>query len=177
MSFFQSQFDKMKQIQLLIIFITLFATNTFGQNCWMVSGTKDIKTGIETKGGIVSSKDHYSLLIQKEIDHENHIKYNLILVAASRVYLSDSLTNSSGKIELFLTNGEKIILEDANCSNGEGVWSGSVNFTVRISESTLKKVINHPIQKLRAFNLLETEFSKGKQKKQQKILKCLTYEP
>ena len=81
--------------------------------CGPVSKTIDTETGIITKGGVVSSKDHYSLLIQKRVAPNNAIDYFLFLHAASKIILSDSFLNSKGTFELFMTNGQKIIIENA----------------------------------------------------------------
>ena len=102
----------------------------------MISGTKDKKTGIETKGGIVNSKDFYSLLIQKIIDakkHNNSLNYSLFLNAASRVMLSDSMLLTKGDFELLLANGQKIVWENAKCFNDPMGFGGSIGFQVEIT--------------------------------------------
>ena len=166
----------MRQLIIISILIT-FSIQSYGQGCGLVSGTKDKKTGIVTEGGIVSSKDFYSLLIQKRIDPNipnDTLNYLLFLNAASRVMLSDSLLNSKGVFELLLINGEKIIIPNAKCENDPLGFGASIGFSVRTSESKIKKIIENPIQKIKVFGILETEFSTRKQKQQVKILTCLT---
>ncbi len=153
--------------------MTLITFNSFGQGCGLVSGTKDKKTGIETTGGIVNSKDFYSLLIQKKLDPNDSLNYFLFLHAASRVILSDSLINSKGTFELFLLNGEKIEIENAECQNEPLGLGASIGFTVKTTEEIMQKLIENPIQKIKVFGILETEFAPNKQKQQQKILICL----
>jgi len=165
----------MRQIFVITI-LTLLSINLFGQGCGLVSGTKDKKTGIETKSGVVSSKDFYSLLIQKKLDPNDSLNYRLFLHAASRVILSDSLINSKGTFELYLTNGERIVIENAECENDPLGFGASIGFTVMTTEETLMQIIESPIQKVKVFGMLETEFSRGKQKQQKKILTCLKNE-
>jgi hypothetical protein len=166
----------MRKLIILSILI-VFTHHSYGQGCGLVSGTKDKKTGIETKGGIVSSKDFYSLLIQKRIDPNilnDTLNYLLFLNAASRVMLSDSLVNSKGVFELFLTNGNKIIIQNASCENDPLGFGASIGFSVRTSKSNIERIMKNPIQKIQVFGILETEFSTRKQKQQIKILNCLT---
>jgi len=165
----------MKQVFAITI-LTLLSINLFGQGCGLVSGTKDKKTGIETKGGVVNSKDFYSLLIQKKLDPNDSLNYRLFLNAASRVMLSDSLLNSKGTFELFLTSGERIVIDNAECENDPLGFGASIGFTVMATEETLMQIIEHPIQKVKVFGILETEFSPRKQKQQQKIMTCLKNE-
>lgn len=54
----------MRFIAITILHLIII-TNVQAQGCGLLSGTKNKETGIETKGAIVSSKDFYSLLIQK----------------------------------------------------------------------------------------------------------------
>jgi hypothetical protein len=161
-----------------IILLTLITFGSFGQGCGLVSGKKDKKTGIETKGGIVNSKDLYSLLIQKRFDPNDSLNYKLFLNAASRVMLSDSLINSKGTFQLFLVNGEEIEIKNAKCLNDPLGFGASIGLLVNTSEEIMKKLIDNPIQKIKVFGILETEFEqkKQKQKQQQKIMTCLISE-
>jgi hypothetical protein len=158
---------------ILIIFFALFTFKSYSQGCGLVSGTKNKKSNIETKGGVVNSKDYYSLLIQKIIDPNDTIKYRFFLNATSKYMLSDSLLKSKGTFELQLTNGENIIIPDAVCENDPLGFGASVGFTVYTSEGIIKILILNPIQKLKVFGILETEFASRKQIQQQKIYNCL----
>jgi hypothetical protein len=166
--------NKMKKI-FIAIFLILFGSNSFGQ-CGLVSSSKDKETGIITKGGVVSSKDFYSLLIQKRINPTDSLNYFLFLNAASKVMLSDSLLNSKGKFELFLTNGEKIIIDNAKCMNDPLGLGASIGFSVDTDEKTISQIITNPILKIKVFGILETEFAPRKQKQIQKIVNCLVNE-
>ena len=144
--------------------------------CGPVSKTIDTETGIITKGGVVSSKDHYSLLIQKRVDPNKTIDYFLFLNAASKIILSDSLLNSKGTFELFMINGQKIIIENAECKNNPLGFGTSIGFTVITTEAVIKPLITYPIQKIKVFGILETEFSASAQKEQQEIMNILIKE-
>ena len=91
----------MKNI-IIIILLTITALNSFAQGCGLVSGRKDKKTGIETKGGVVNSKDFYSLLIQKRLDSNDSLNYDLFLNPASRIMLPDSLLIQKALLNYFL---------------------------------------------------------------------------
>ena len=161
---------------IIISLLTFTAVQAYGQGCGLISGTKEKKTGVETKGGVVNSKDFYSLLIQKRINPKDTLNYFLFLNAASRVMLSDSLINSKGTFELFLTNGKVIVIENAKCQNDPLGLGASIGFTVSTTESTIEQLVNNPIQKIRVFGILETEFSPRNLKQQQKIFTCLQNE-
>lgn len=158
------------------LFLLLFTNHSFGQGCGLVSGMKDKKTGIETRGGVINSKDFYSLVIQKEIDTNytsNSLNYSISLIAASRVMLADSLLQTKGKFELHLTNGRTIVWENATCFNDPLGMGNSVGFNVEIAEDQIREILNQSITKIKVFGILETEFSTKKQKQQQKIVSCL----
>ena|SRR5690606_19888830 len=161
---------------IVIIILTASTVNSFGQGCGLVSGTKDKTTGIETKGGVVNSKDFYSLLIQKRLDPNDSLNYFLFLNAASRVMLSDSIIKSKGTFELTLASGQKILIENAECENDPMGFGASIGFTVKTREKVLEPVIDDPIQKIKVFGILETVFSPRNQRQQQKILTCLKNE-
>jgi hypothetical protein len=161
---------------IVIIILTASTVNSFGQGCGLVSVAKDKATGIETKGGIVTSKDFYSLLIQKRLDPNDSLNYFLFLNAASRVVMSDSILKSKGIFELTLASGQKILIENAECENDPMGFGASIGFTVRTHEKVLEQVIDDPIQRIKVFGILETEFSPRNQKQQQKILICLKNE-
>lgn len=161
---------------IVIIILNVLIIDSFGQDCGLISGTKDKITGIETKGGVVNSKDFYSLLIQKRLDPNDSLNYFLFLHAASRAILPDSFLKSKGTFELNLASGQKILIENAECKNNPMGFGASIGFSVKTSENVLEQVINDPIQKINVFGILETEFSPKSQKQQQKIFTCLKNE-
>jgi hypothetical protein len=158
------------------LFIFVFAFQSFGQDCGLVSKTKDKKTGIESRGGIINSKDFYSLLIYNQYDPENpsdSLTYSISLVAASSVELTDSLTHATGKFELQLANGKLIIWGNATCFNNPAGIQGAIGFQININERQIREILNQPILRIKAFGILETEFAPNKQKQQLKIVDCL----
>ncbi len=160
----------MKNLLISSLIITLF------YGCSPVSKTIDKETGIITEGGVVNSKDYYSLLIQKKSGPNTSEEYHLFLHAASRIVLPDSLLNSTGIFELFLTSGEKIIIEGVECENDPLGFGASIGFTVNTTEEKIIPILDNPIQKMTAFGILETEFSGKQQKEQQEILAILISE-
>jgi len=158
------------------LFIFIFAFQSYGQECGLVSKTKNKKTGIESRGGIISSKDYYSLLINKQYDPTNandSLNYIVSLCAASKVKLADSLLQTKGKFELQLTNGKQIIWENATCFNDPAGLESAIGFQIKITERQIREILNQPILKIKVFGILETEFAPNKQKQQKKIVDCL----
>ena len=158
---------------LIISFLTFITINSFGQGCGLVSSTKNKTTGIETKGGIASSKDFYSLLIRKVMDPNDSLNCLLFLNAASRVMLPDSLLKSKGQFELLLKSGKIILINNADCVNDPLGLGNSIGFNVRTNETNFKQILNDPIAKIKVFGILQTEFSEKMQEQQQKIINCL----
>lgn len=162
----------MKNFPLFLIIFLFVTTSAYSQSCGMISGTKNKKSGTSSKGAVVTSVDSYSLLIQKRFTPTD-TNYALLLHAASRVTLSDSILNHSGHIMLFLANGFELTIDNATCDNNPMGMYGSIGFIVETTEAVMDLVMKSPIKKIRAFELLETEFSQKEQLEQQKILRCL----
>jgi hypothetical protein len=162
-----------------IIFTLIFysvAVTTIAQNCSCVSTAKDKKTGKETTTGIVNSSDFFIFFIQKETntnDLDLEPKYLLLLNAASRIVLSDSLVNTKGVIELILKDNIKLILENATCFNNPMPFGFCIAFRASVTKEQLEIIANNPIVTFRAFDLLNTSFNERRQKEQQKIANCL----
>ncbi len=163
----------MKYQILTFPFLSTILIGLIFQGCSPVSKTIDKETGAISEGGVVSSKDHYSLLIQKRLYPDSTLNYLLYLHAASKVMLSDSLLNSKGTFELFLANGNNIIIEGAECENDPLGFGASIGFTATTTEEKIKPILNNPIQKITVFGILETEFSPKQQKEQHQILNIL----
>jgi hypothetical protein len=161
----------------LLFFV--FAFHSYSQNCELVSKTKDKKTGIESKGGIINSKDYYSLLINKQYDPSNpndSLNYIVSLVAASKLKLTDSLSQTKGNFELQLINGQLITWESATCFNKPAGLDGAIGFQIKVTERQIREISNQPILRIKAFGILETEFAPNKQKQLKKIVDCLINE-
>jgi len=164
-----------KNILFTLTFYSVVVT-VIAQNCSCVSAAKDKETGAETKTGIVNSSDFYSLLIQKEINNNDlslEPKYSLLLNAASRIILSDSIVNTKGIIEILLKDNSKLILENATCFNNPMPFGFCIAFKVSVTKEQLEIIANNPIVSFRAFDILKTSFNERRQKEQQKIANCI----
>ncbi len=172
----------MKKIKIIrhILLTTLFTlTSIFssGQNCSLISGTKDKKTGTETIGGIISSKDFYSLLIHKKInqvDKSIRSSYTISLNAASKVLLSDSVLNTKGTFEFFLLDNSTVTVKNVTYMNNPIGYCCSLGFQAEVDEDQIKLLANNPIVTLKVNEImLITSFAPKKQKQQQTICSCL----
>ena|SRR5271157_4134332 len=163
--------NKIKQILTIIFIISIF-TNLESQNNSGTSGLDNKNAKWKHKGDFVSSQDFYPLLINKDFnvsDPSIPAKYSLVLTAASRVLLSDSLIKSTGLFELKLSDGNTIILIGAHCGNAPCGFKGMIGFSTDIDYEQLKIISKTPIVSLTVFGILTTRFSPSKQKEQQKI--------
>ena len=119
------------------------------------------------------SKDFYTLMIRKHIVSTDSVYYTLLLHAASKVILSDSLLQSTGEFVLFFSN-DIVKVPNAGCFNDYLVGIGDIiSFHVETTEAVIQRIYEKPIVKVNVFGILETEFSSRKQKQQQKIANCL----
>jgi len=163
-----------RKIVFTFIFCFLTATSV-AQYCSCISVTKK-NTGTETKSGTVKSNDGFSLLFQKEINSSDSIAkpvYYLSLEGTSRTAFSNSLIKDKGKIELFLKDKTKIVLEKARSlynpiSSGFGIIFGAT-----ITKEQLEIILVNPIVTFSAFDVLKTSFKEKKQMEQQIIVSCL----
>jgi hypothetical protein len=171
----------MKKIErkdtLLIITLTLLTAFSYAQNCAFISRTKDKKSGMETIGGITSSKDFYSLLIHKKInaaDKSTTPKYIISLNAASTVLLSDSVLKTGGTFELLLLNNTTVSVRNVKYMNNPLGQCCSLGFQAEIEEDQIKLLAGSPIVTLKVIGImLTTSFAPKKQKQHQKICDCL----
>ena len=163
----------MKQT-LIILFAIISLSNAYSQ-CGKLDRTFDKETEIESYDVIISSKDYYSLMSRKNFDpskENDSLNYFLFLHATSQVMLNDSILNSSGVFELTLASGKKIIIPNVKCMN-KPLGFTSVGFTVVCSEKVIEELASDPIQKIKVFGILETEFSMKKQATIMETSKCL----
>ncbi|HQW22888.1 MAG TPA: hypothetical protein PLI47_06285 [Bacteroidia bacterium] len=161
---------------LYIYFLIAISVNCIAQNCSCISGTKKKKDSTKTWGGITSSKDFYSLLINRVVNYEDTTiasKYYLSLSAASRVLLSDSITKSKGSFELLLADSSKVTFEGAECLNNPAGFAGAIGFQILLTEEQIKIISTNPIVTLTAFGILRTSFDPQKQNEQKRIVTCL----
>jgi hypothetical protein len=170
----------MKYLILFYFLLTSFVANS--QDCSRVRRTSKKKAEIQAKGGDVTSKDFYYLLIQKHFDPTNPndtLNFSAMLTVASRYELTDSVTNSLGTFDFELSNGQIIQWKNAKVSNLGDVIMGVPNsliFTVQMTKEQLEPLSVYLVQKLRVFHILETKFEPKKQKQLLSIVKCLINE-
>lgn len=168
---------RQKRIALIILTLSLNIDLSYGQNCSLISGTKDKKNGTETAGGITNSKDFYSLLVRKTINYtDNSVPsiYTIDFVAASRVLLSDSLLNTKGTFELLLQDNSTLIIENVTYINNPLGQYRSLGFNSEVTEEQIKIIAQNPIVTFRVKEIeLTTDFAPKRQKEQQTICNCL----
>jgi hypothetical protein len=165
----------MKKLLFTLIFYFIAATTT-AQYCACISDIIDKKDSTEIKSGATKSNDSYSLLIQKERKNgnlNNEPTYFLSLNATSRDMFSNSFTNNKGKIELFLKDKSKIVLENAKCLYNPVASGFSVTFGAVITKEQLEILLVNPIATFSALGMVKTSFSEKKQREQQIIISCL----
>ena len=161
----------MKKILFTILFLS-FAATAIAQYCSCISVAIDRIDSTITKSGTTRSNDAYSLLIQKEIS-DNEPTYYLSLDANSRTMFSNSFNNNKGKIELFLKDKSKMVLENAKCLYNPVASGFSVTFGAVITKEQLEVLIVNPIVTFSALGMVKTSFSEKKQREQQIIISCL----
>lgn len=156
--------------------LTALHFGSFGQNCFCISGTKDKEKGIETIGGVINSKDYYSLLIQKEIHYTDTTvtpKYIFYLNAASRVSLTDSMLKTTGTMKLQLLDNTTVAYDNVTYYNNPLGYCCSLGFKAYLTEEQVMVIANNPIVSITVLNSLTTSFNSRRQKEQQKIINCL----
>lgn len=156
--------------------LLLVASASFGQNCGLVSGTKNKKTGVETKGGVVATQNFYSLMIQRRLNPAqplDTLSVFLFLHAAAKSPLPDEILQSKGELVLLLSNGASLVVRNAECRNNPLHLGPSIGFTAHTTPKVLEQIAATPIVKITAFGILETEFTPRQQKQQVQIATCL----
>jgi len=161
----------MKKNLFILLFLSLGAT-AIAQYCSCISVAINKNDGTVTKSGAIKSSDAYSLHIQKEINN-SETTYYLSLDATSRTMFSNSLTNNKGKIELFLKDKSKIVLENAKCLYNPVASGFSVTFGAVITKEQLEIILSNPIASFSALGMIKTSFTEKKQREQQIIISCL----
>ncbi len=161
----------------LLTLLTFITTFSFGQNCSIISSTKDKKTGTVTIGGITSTEDFYSFLIHKKVNQSDQsIKssYIISLNAASRVLLSDSLLSTKGTFEFHLLDNSTVTVQNVTYMNNPLGQCCSLGFQANMEEEQIKLLAKSPIVTLKVIEImLTTSFSPKKQKQLQTICNCL----
>ena len=166
-----------KSLFIIPLILAIVSFGVSGQNCSGVSDKKNKKTGIETSTGIVTSKDFYSLMIQKEVNYQNTAilpKYSLYLNAASRVLLTDSILKVNGTMWVKLSDSSTLNFSNVTFYNNPLGFCCTLGFQVHVTEQQMRAISNSPIVTLIVLNL-STLFNAKRQKEQQKIINCLLY--
>ena len=156
------------------MFFTNFTLVGYGQNCKSVSVKKDEGNGLITVSGIISSKDFYILLIQKQISYEDTTdspKYILFL-NISKVKSSSNTLKSIGMFHLKFPDSSIISLEGVSFFN-RPLGRHSVGFKVYINEEVVHSLAINPIVTLLLDDKLKTDFKPKAQIQLQKICVCL----
>ncbi|HEY0039962.1 MAG TPA: hypothetical protein VGB71_04815 [Flavisolibacter sp.] len=159
---------------ILLLFLAIaFSLASSAQKC--PSGKKDKKAGIETFTHIFTSKEYYSLLVQKKVnflDTAASPTYWLLLTAASRVHFTDSMLATKGTIELHLANGTTLVVNEVTYMNAP-LGNSSLGFSANLSVETIRQLAASPIETLSVKNVLSTSFATKKQNEQPDIFACL----
>lgn len=161
----------MKGFILFLIYF-LLQTDSKAQDCRGVSTKKDKQKDIEIVGGVTNSEHFYSLLIRKEINRRSSAtapQYSLLLNAASRVALSDSMLKTTGDVELQLADSSIMLLKGATAFNN----LLGIAFNIYLTGEQIQVLSQNPIVNMSVFGILKTSFSLKKQKEQQRIYSCL----
>ena len=158
----------------LILLLTGQAYASLAQNC-KVPRSRVKSNETETLGESVSSKDFYTLLIEKtfyKIDKTKTPEYAITLVAASRVAFSDSMLTTKGTFEFTLADNSVIVATNVRLENFTAL--SSLAFSATIDEDKFKAITKSPIVtvKVKEINLV-TAFADKKQKQMQAICACL----
>jgi hypothetical protein len=169
-------FGIMKNVIIILAFL-ISSISTYGQNCSVISGTKDKKNGTESIGGITNSKDFYSLLIRKTLNRtDNSLRpiYTIDFVAASRILLTDSLLDTKGTYEFLLQDNSILTIGDVTYKNNPLGYCCALGFNAEVTEEQIRKIAQNPIVTLKVKEIkLTTDFAPKKQKEQQTICNCL----
>lgn len=145
------------------------------QNCSGIDGKKDKKTNITTYSGIVTTKEFYNLLIQKQIPaagDPSSARYIFWLNAASKVLFTDSLLKTTGTMELKLQDGSSMTLDSVILYNNLPGPCCTLDFKVYLKEDQTRMIATNPIVTIKAMGLT-TSFLPKRMKKQQDIANCL----
>jgi hypothetical protein len=165
----------LRQTVCILSFVIVYLS-VEGQNCSLISGKKDKQRGVEMVTGITTSKDFYSLMIQKEINYlDTSIspKYLLFLNAASRVLFSDSVLAMVGTFQLKLLDGSTLNLEGVSFINNPLGFCCTLGFKTYMNEDVVQALAVNPIVTLGVSHMLSTNFAPKKLKEQQRIYNCL----
>jgi hypothetical protein len=164
----------------LLLLTVIFAHLTIqAQDCRLVSRTTKKSSEIQSKGGSAQSKDYILLYLEKNYDPINPkdtLNYSAMIVMGSRYTLEDSIINTLGKFEFYLSNGETLIWDNVEASNLGAVLMSSPNaimFRVKATKNQMEPLTKYYINKIKVFEILETDFGTKSQRKLLEIADCL----
>ena len=156
--------------------MSFISATLIGQNCSIVKGSKNKKTGKFTKEAVIESEHHMSLFVQKEYNSHDSLPYFLFLNVNTSRFLLDSILDSEGKFTITLTNYDEIIIPGVTSKNNPLGFGASIGFSAHVSEENMKKMAEYGIVNFNARELLATQFDVRRQNRFKKIMVCLINE-
>ena len=169
---YRPHLSRLGQVNIILLMIGL-SFCTYGQDCRMVDSIVGKTTETEIQVGTVFSKDFHHLAIRKHLVSSDSVYFTLLLYGASRIVVPDSLLLATGDFVLsFLDKTTEVLIANWFNENVAGVGN-TIGFHAEVKEAIVQKISKAPIVKIGTFGVLETEFSRRKQKQQQKIASCL----
>jgi hypothetical protein len=167
-------------LQFAVLLLIIPCTQAVGQeklNCSILSRTRVQNPDTETTGQSFNSKDFYYTLIEKTVDKKDKTKppiYSILLSAASKVLLSDSMLSTKGTIHLVLQNGSTLLINKVKYANNPVGYCCMLGFSAEVEEETIKAIGESPFVTLTIKEVdLTTTYAPKKQTQAQKICKCL----
>jgi hypothetical protein len=169
----------MKYILLLATILSYLTIQA--QDCRLVRRTTKKSADTQSKGGSAQSKDYLLLYLEKNYDPNNPtdtVNYSAMIIMGSRYQLKDSIINAGGQFEFHLSNGEISTWDNAEASNLGDVlmapYPNNIMFKVRGTKRQLEPLTKYYINKIRVYNILETDFGTKSQKQLLTIAGCLS---
>jgi hypothetical protein len=166
----------------IFLLTTILAQLTIqAQDCRLVRQTTKKSADTKSKGGSAQSKDYLLLYLEKNYDPKNPsdtVNYSAMIIMGSRYELKDSIINAGGKFEFYLSNGETSTWDKAVASNLGDVlmtpYPNNIMFKVRGTKRQLEPLTKYYINKVRVYDILETDFGTKSQKQLLTIADCLS---
>jgi len=166
----------------ILLLTTILAQLTIqAQDCRLVRQTTKKSADTKSKGGSAQSKDYLLLYLEKNYDPKNPsdtVNFSAMIIMGSRYELKDSIINAGGKFEFYLSNGETSTWDKAVASNLGDVlmtpYPNNIMFKVRGTKKQLEPLTKYYINKVRVYDILETDFGTKSQKQLLTIADCLS---
>lgn len=160
----------------LLLSFSVLPILLMGQNCTCISTSKNKVTGIVSFTGVTSSKENYSLMINKQVNYLDTTiaaKYMIYFTASSNISFTDSIQNVLMTIELQFTNHTSLVLDSVKCLTNPSDFVPSLEFQISLTESQIRNLSINPIESINAKSLFTAKFTGKKIKQQKRIFTCL----